>query len=853
MSDADVPRKRVRYNRYLCTDEPMPKRTLIRRRNEEKKPIINDSESVSLSDCNFSTPVDSVEEDPVRDFIDNLSFTPVNSVSNLSPDDGGDMSEESYLPRNDKSGIFLEKPDELLYPEAKVSNVEAFILILSFIVRFNLSKTSIEALLQLLQLLLPPCSVPPSFHIFQSKIISAFDKTCEVHLYCTKCKAYICKLADSEKPDACLHCKEPFDPNLNMKLGQFFLYMPIKDQIKFKLENNNIMSEILKYKADFDSSLSNKYKDILDGKLYSSVPGIKSPNNMSIQFNIDGIPLHKKAQYNLWPIQCIINELPPEKRKENIIVCGLWFRRDKPVMNNNFLKPFVNEMMELSNNGINWANGSTFTNTKVFPILCTCDAPARALVQNFMQFNGKFGCGFCEHKGMCVEKGRGFCRVYNYKENVPLRTLKSTITYAEQAIEQSTTKQTSVKGVKGPSELLRLYPSLNVIDSFVPDYMHSVLLGVTRHIANLLIGTKSNQVYSLSNSNIRTLNCRIKLLKQPSEMVRKLRSTNDIAFWKASEWRVFLLTSPVLLLHMLDNTVYKHWLLLVYGVKLLLGKNISEEEILCAERAFKKFVAGVPNIYGITEQTYNIHLLLHLPNAVRSWGPLWSHSCFAFEDSLGKLKKTFHGTKGISLQIVSSYLNKTVLEMVVAEDKMKNDVVKNFIQDMQRGHALTKKILNLNGCMLFGRGKNIKLPRIKQRLLEETFPNCSQSSIAFSFNRALFLKTVYSTKNYCQAFQHADYLISVASRSNKCAEIENIIVVENEVVFIVRKLATKYLKKTDSDLGNLCKDILQVTDDELSENLMIIRPKDIVHKYTSVQISENDTKYLVPLINNAEQ
>lgn len=155
--------------------------------------------------------------------------------------------------------------------------------------------------------------------------------------------------------------------------------------------------------------------------------------------------------------------------------------------------------------------------------------------------------------------------------------------------------------------------------------------------------------------------------------------------------------------------------------------------------------------------------------------------------------------------------------------------------------------------MLFGRGKNIKLPRIKQRLLEETFPNCSRSSIAFSFNRALFLKTVYSTKNYCQAFQHADYLISVASRNNKCAEIENIIVVENEVVFIVRKLATKYLKKTDSDLGNLCKDILQVTDDELSEDLMIIRPKDIVHKYTSVQISENDTKYLVPLINNAEQ
>lgn len=72
------------------------------------------------------------------------------------------------------------------------------------------------------------------------------------------------------------------------------------------------------------------------------------------------------------------------------------------------------------------------------------------------------------------------------------------------------------------------------------------------------------------------------------------------------------------------NNIYKRWLLLVYGVKLL-GINISEEENLCAETAFKKFVAGVHKIYGITKQTYNTHLLLHLLNAMRSWGLLWFH------------------------------------------------------------------------------------------------------------------------------------------------------------------------------------------------------------------------------------
>lgn len=75
-----------------------------------------------------------------------------------------------------------------------------------------------------------------------------------------------------------------------------------------------------------------------------------------------------------------------------------WLGRDKLVMSDNFLKPFVNEMIEMSSNGINWVNGSTFINTKVFPILCKCDVPARALVQNFMRCNCKFSCGFCEHK-----------------------------------------------------------------------------------------------------------------------------------------------------------------------------------------------------------------------------------------------------------------------------------------------------------------------------------------------------------------------------------------------------------------------------------------------------------------------
>ena len=36
---------------------------------------------------------------------------------------------------------------------------------------------------------------------------------------------------------------------------------------------------------------------------------------------------------------------------------------------------------------------------------------------------------------------------------------------------------------------------------------------------------------------------------------------------------------------------------------------------------------------GERQMTANVHSLLHLPEVVRSLGPLWAHSCFPYEDA----------------------------------------------------------------------------------------------------------------------------------------------------------------------------------------------------------------------------
>ncbi len=47
----------------------------------------------------------------------------------------------------------------------------------------------------------------------------------------------------------------------------------------------------------------------------------------------------------------------------------------------------------------------------IFPV-CVADAPARAMLSNFKQFSGSFGCGYCLHEGVSIQKGRGYLCSY---------------------------------------------------------------------------------------------------------------------------------------------------------------------------------------------------------------------------------------------------------------------------------------------------------------------------------------------------------------------------------------------------------------------------------------------------------
>ncbi|CAM4552754.1 unnamed protein product [Leuciscus chuanchicus] len=138
------------------------------------------------------------------------------------------------------------------------------------------------------------------------------------------------------------------------------------------------------------------------------------------------------------------------------------------------------KLKELEQVGIKWRDSENVEHTaKVHCLLCSSDSVARPLLRNTKQFNGKYGCDFCLHHG-------GGPYIWETPEP-PLRTEKDHFRHAMLA-----TPAKPVMGVKGPSPLMEL-ESFHMINGFVPEYQHSVCLGVTKQITSLWLDSKHHK------------------------------------------------------------------------------------------------------------------------------------------------------------------------------------------------------------------------------------------------------------------------------------------------------------------------------------------------------------------------
>ena len=561
--------------------------------------------------------------------------------------------------------------DDLLYPGASLTKKECVLMLMSYLLRHILTGEAFSHLLEMCNIMFPGL-IPPSHYLFNKEFGSSSDF--DVHFYCESCLAYLGIRADC--PSQCNSCNTVFDAEANLKKGIYFLVLPLHGQIKQLLEEHAVS---LNEKTTTPGVLS----DIESGQEYQKlcVTGVLAKDDLSLIWNCDGAPVFKSSKCSIWPIQCQVIELKPEVRKKHILVSALWFGPGKPSVFS-LLTPFVKEASLLEKEGVKWKDvqGNDHI-SKVFVLIASCDSVARPMLRNTKQFNGHYGCDFCYHEG-----GKN----YPYKQPEPkLRNEKDHYRHA-----MAGTEKTPLYGVKGPSPLMKL-EHFQMINGFVPEYQHNVCLGVTRQLAGLWFDTENHESPWYLGRRIEEVNRRLEQIKPPVEITRTPRSLNDRKFWKASEWRAFLLFYALPALKgILPAQFWNHYFLFVFSIYTLLQDQVKSSCTFMSELSLKKFVIDFQRLYGEQNMSFNIHLLTHVHQSVRHWGPLWATSTYVFESNMGTLLKYFHGTQYVPSQIARKFL--LWRELPQRLKQIKSPKVQSFVEKMNYNEQRTEKCDVLN-------------------------------------------------------------------------------------------------------------------------------------------------------------
>lgn len=173
--------------------------------------------------------------------------------------------------------------------------------------------------------------------------------------------------------------------------------------------------------------------------------------------------------------------------------------------------------------------------------------------------------------------------------------------------------------------------------------MHLVCLGVVKKMIRCWVESGPKKC-KLSARKIDEISSLIKVCRNhyPVEFSRRPRPIKLFKYWKATEFRAFILyIGPVVLRNMLPNNgLYKHFLILHCAIYILCN-DICQDSIwrVYAHNLLHCFVQNVSVFYSEEFLVYNVHNLLHLAGDVYNFGSLDSFSAFPFENFMSKIKR----------------------------------------------------------------------------------------------------------------------------------------------------------------------------------------------------------------------
>ncbi|EFN60348.1 hypothetical protein EAG_01321, partial [Camponotus floridanus] len=192
---------------------------------------------------------------------------------------------------------------------------------------------------------------------------------------------------------------------------------------------------------------------------------VNLPQEICLNFNIDGLPVSKSSSGQFWPILAALvdNALYTEP-----FTVGIYYGTKKQENVNIFLQPLVLDMLLIKNQcGI-------FIDEKLIPVkknAFVCDAPARAFIAGIKNHTGYFGCTKCICEGDFIEN-----RVVFLEYKCSLRTDMS----FKNRMQPEHHRISSILENTG----------IGLVSQLPLDYMHLVCLGIMKRLLQFWVRGK---------------------------------------------------------------------------------------------------------------------------------------------------------------------------------------------------------------------------------------------------------------------------------------------------------------------------------------------------------------------------
>ncbi|KAF0749971.1 Uncharacterized protein FWK35_00025027 [Aphis craccivora] len=303
----------------------------------------------------------------------------------------------------------------------------------------------------------------------------------------------------------------------------------------------------------------------------------QSTHELNLVSGIDGLPISKSNSNQFWLISAYL------RSKSNVVFpVGLYFGTEKPKDRNDFLKDFVDEAKHLVNNGL-------VINNSIYKILFDVfyyDTPVKVFILKVKGHNGFFSCTRYEIEGEYKEDR--LCFPYC---DISKREAKQTHNnYVNQTDIYHHSPYTTISKIVEIS-------GINICNEKL------LLLWIKGPLSVHLPSSKIKQLTNLSLSF---------KFEFPCEFSRKLRSLVEVARWKATEFRSFLLyTGPVILKSIVPDNCLKNFKALNIAMIKLLSPN-CRSFVQYSDELLNYFVETFEEIYGRHFVSSNIHGLIHL-------------------------------------------------------------------------------------------------------------------------------------------------------------------------------------------------------------------------------------------------